>query len=60
MTDLLYLLTGAATALLVTHRHAVAHALWRAVDWLCEDPEPVRPVVGARNVRVRQDGEGAA
>lgn len=58
MTDLLYLLTGAATGLLVAHRHAVADALWRAVDWLCEDPEPARPAVGARNVRVVREGEG--
>lgn len=58
MTELLYLLAGAATALLVTHRDAVADALWRAVDWLCEDPEPARPAVGARNVRTWREGEG--
>lgn len=56
MTALLYIATGAVTVLLVEHRHAVAAAVWRAVDWLCEDPEPSRPVVGARNVRVQRDG----
>lgn len=55
--DLFYLATGAASALLVTHRHAVADAVWRAVDWLCEDPEPVRPAVARSCVRVVREGE---
>lgn len=54
--DLFWLATGFATGLLLAHRHAVADAIWRAVDWLCEDPEPARPAV-ARNVRLVREGE---
>lgn len=55
--DLFWFATGLATGLMLAHRHAVADAIWRAVDWLCEDPEPVRPAGGARNVRLVREGE---
>lgn len=56
--DLLYLAVGLASGLALAHRHAVADAIRRAVDWLTTDPEPVRLVVARSCVRVVREGEG--